>query len=75
MLTQYKDAFINKLENLGYDVIDFTEYGFIEIRLVTKNNFAVVLSLEYQDIIFTEDKNDVLEHVIKTMNMGIINNL
>lgn len=74
MLNQYKDAFINELENLGYDVIDFTEYGFIEIRLVTRNNFAVLLNLGYQDI-FTKDKNDVLEHVIKTMNMGIINNL
>lgn len=74
MLNQYKDAFINELENLGYDVIDFTEYGFIEIRLVTRNNFAVLLNLGYQDI-FTKDKNDVLEHVIKTMNAGIINNL
>lgn len=74
MLTQYKDTFINNLENLGYDVIDFPEYGFIEIRLVTGNNFAVLLKLWYQDI-FTKDKNDVLEHVIKTMNMGIINNL
>lgn len=74
MLEQYKDAFINELENLGYDVIDFIEYGFIEIRLVTKNNFAVLLTLGYQDI-FTKDKNDLLEHVIKTMNTSIINNL
>lgn len=74
MLEQYKNAFINELENLGYDVIDFTEYGFIEIRLVTRNNFAVLLTLGYQDI-FTKDKNDVLEHVIKTINTSIINNL
>lgn len=74
MLEQYKNAFINELENLGYDVIDFIEYGFIEIRLVTKNNFAVLLTLGYQDI-FTKDKNDLLEHVIKTMNTSIINNL
>lgn len=74
MLEQYKNAFINELENLGYDVIDFVEYGFIEIRLVTRNNFAVLLTLGYQDI-FTKDKNDVLEHVIKTMNTSIINNL
>ena len=74
MLEQYKNAFINELENLGYDVIDFIEYGFIEIRLVTRNNFAVLLTLGYQDI-FTKDKNDVLEHVIKTINTSIINNL
>lgn len=74
MLEQYKNAFINELENLGYDVIDFVEYGFIEIRLVTRNNFAVLLTLGYQDI-FTKDKNDVLEHVIKTINTSIINNL
>lgn len=74
MLEQYKNAFIDELEDLGYDVIDFAEYGFIEIRLVTRNNFAVLLTLGYQDI-FTKDKNDVLEHVIKTMNTSIINNL
>lgn len=71
--------FIEKLEVLGYDVANYPDHSFMEVRLVTNNeNYMMMVVVEHYRIIraYADDEvNNYVGQIVQRINHQIKDNL